>query len=164
MGLLDFLGNVGKDVFGGRKGTEAEDIKKEIERELRDNISGLGVMFNNGVVTLQGQAKSMAAKEKAALLAGNVRGVTQVNDDRLTVMGQAARPAAAGQAAGAGAAAQGRYYTIESGDTLSKIAKEKYGDADKWQQLFAANREVIQDPDKIYPGQRIRIPQSLDQD
>ena len=146
MGLLDFLRDKGRDLFGGREGNEAEDIKSEIERELGNNIRNLGVMFNDGQVTLQGEATSQAAKEKAVLLAGNVRGVAAVNDDRLTVAGQAAP-------------VQGRYYTIESGDTLSKIAQQYYGDANAYNKIFEANREVIKDVDKIYPGQRIRIPQ-----
>jgi len=151
MGLLDFLKDAGKDLFGGKSGNEAEEIKKEIERALGDNISGLGVRYDNGRVTLQGTAKSVAAKEKAALIAGNVKGVSNVNDDGITVSGA--------QAAGtATAAPSSTYYTIESGDTLSKIAKEHYGDPNAYNKIFEANREVIGDPDKIYPGQRIRIP------
>lgn len=153
MGLLDFLKDAGKDLFGGKSGNEAEEIKKEIERALGDNISGLGVRFDNGKVTLQGTAKSVAAKEKAALIAGNVKGVSNVNDDGITVSGAQA----AGTATAATPAAS-QYYTIQSGDTLSKIAKEHYGDANAYNKIFEANREVIGDPDKIYPGQRIRIP------
>ena len=148
MGLLDFIRDAGRDLFGGKAGSEAEQIKKAIEDDLGGNVRNLGVMFNNGQVTLQGEATSQAAKEKATLIAGNVRGVSAVNDDRLTVAGQqAAAPSTT------------RYYTIESGDTLSKIAKEHYGDANAYMKIFEANREVIKDPDKIYPGQRIRIPQ-----
>lgn len=152
MGLLDFLKDTGKDLFGGREGNEAEEIKKEIERALGDNISGLGVRFDNGQVTLQGQAKSVAAKEKAALIAGNVKGVSAVNSDGITVSGA--------QTAGTAPAVtkSSTYYTIKSGDTLSKIAKEAYGDASAYDKIFEANREVIGDPDKIYPGQQIRIP------
>lgn len=152
MGLLDFLKDKGKDLFGGQEGNEAEEIKKEIERALGDNISNLGVRFDNGQVTLQGQAKSQAAKEKAALIAGNVKGVAAVNDDGITV--------ASAQTAGATAAPAkaSTYYTIESGDTLSKIAEKHYGNASDYTKIFEANREVIGDPDKIYPGQRIRIP------
>ena len=153
MGLLDFLKDAGKDLFGGKSGNEAEEIKKEIERALGDNISGLGVRYDNGRVTLQGTAKSVAAKEKAALIAGNVKGVSNVNDDGITVSG-----AQAAGTATAAAPAASQYYTIQSGDTLSKIAKEKYGDANAYNKIFEANREVIGDPDKIYPGQRIRIP------
>ena len=151
MGLLDFLKDAGKDLFGGKAGNEAEEIKKEIERALGSNISGLGVRFDNGRVTLQGTAKSMAAKEKAALIAGNVQGVSNVNSDGISVDGAQA----AGAATSTGASS---YYTIQSGDTLSKIAKEKYGDANAYNKIFEANREVIGDPDKIYPGQQIRIP------
>ena len=154
MGLLDFLKDAGKDLFGGNADNAAEKIKQEVERALGSNISNLGVRFDNGRVTLQGQAKSLAAKEKASLIAGNVKGVSHVDDSGLTVAG-----AAAGTAQTAGAAAgSSRYYTIQSGDTLSKIAKEMYGDASDYTKIFDANREVIGDPDKIYPGQQIRIP------
>ena len=149
MGLLDFLKDKGKDIFGGG-GNEAEDIKKEVERALGSNVSNLTVHFNDGKVSLMGTAKSQAAKEKAALIAGNVKGVSSVDDDGLKVAGGAA-PAAS-------TAGRTRYYTIQSGDTLSKIAKEHYGDSGDYNKIFDANREVIEDPDKIYPGQQIRIP------
>ena len=152
MGLLDFLKDKGKDLFGGgsddpQKASDA--IKKEVERALGSNVSGLSVAYNNGKVTLRGQAKSQAAKEKALLIAGNVKGVESVNDDGLTVMGQAASPAATSGSS---------YYTIQSGDTLSKIAKEQYGDANAYNRIFEANKPMLEDPDKIYPGQVLRIP------
>jgi nucleoid-associated protein YgaU len=153
MGLLGFLKDKGRDLFGGRSGNEAETIKKEIEDALGSNISGLAVQFADGKVTLQGEAKSLAAKEKAALIAGNVKGVESVTDDALVIAGA---PAAA--AAAPAAVAPSTFYTIQSGDTLSKIAKEHYGDANAYNKIFEANREVIGDPDKIYPGQQIRIP------
>jgi nucleoid-associated protein YgaU len=166
MGLLDFLRDTGRDLFGGQKGNEAEKIKSEIERELGNNVRNLGVRFDDGRVTLQGEATSHAAREKAVLLAGNVRGVDSVNDDGLRVAGQqAGAQAPVGQKGGAPAAGapkgayEPRYYTIASGDTLSEIAQKHLGDANRWNELFEANREVIKDPDKIYPGQRIRIPQ-----
>ncbi len=94
-----------------------------------------------------GTAKSHAAKEKAALIAGNVKGVASVDDDGLKVQSDQPAPAKATT-----------YYTIQSGDSLSKIAKEHYGDPNAYNKIFEANREVIEDPDKIYPGQQIRIP------
>ena len=154
MGLLDFLKDTGKDLFGGKKGNEAAEIKKEIERALGSNVSGLGVRFDNGKVTLQGTAKSQAAKEKATLIAGNVKGVSNVDDDGIRVDGAQT----AGATTTTASAGRSTYYTIQSGDTLSKIAKEKYGDASAYNKIFEANREVIGDPDKIYPGQQIRIP------
>ena len=152
MGLLDFLKDSGKDLFQGKDGRQADAIKDEINSALgSSNISNLDVAFDDGKVTLTGQAASMAAKEKAALIAGNVKGVSNVNDDGLTA------PAAAAATATAAPAAS-RYYTVKSGDSLSKIAKEMYGDAGDYNKIFEANREVIGDPDKIYPGQQIRIP------
>ncbi len=155
MGLLDFLKDAGKDLFGGKTESAAQKIMDEIQGALGDNITGLGVRFDNGRVTLQGQAKSLAAKEQAALIAGNVRGVEHVNDDALTVAG--------GQAAAGGTAAtttaSSRFYTVKSGDTLSKIAKEMYGDANAYTKIHQANQQVIgPDADKIYPGQQLRIP------
>ena len=152
MGLLDFIKDAGKDLFD-KEENAAETIKKEIERSLGSNVPTLGVRYDKGRVKLQGEAKSQAAKEKAALIAGNVKGVTHVDDDGLKVAGQRA------QTAGATApTARSTYYTIQSGDTLSKIAEEKYGDASDYTKIFEANREVIEDPDKIYPGQQIRLP------
>ena len=150
MGLLDFIKDKGKDLFGGNEDNAAETIKKEIQRTLGSNVDPLGVRFDNGRVILQGEAKSQAAKEKAALIAGNVKGVAHVDDDNLKVAGQ--------QQQAQQTAKRSTYYTIQSGDTLSKIAKEKYGDPNAYDKIFEANREVIEDPDKIYPGQQIRIP------
>ena len=149
MGLLDFIKDKGKDLFGGNEDNAAATIQKEIKRALGDNVDPIGVRYNDGRVILQGQAKSQAAKEKATLIAGNVKGVSHVDDDGIKVAGQ--------QAA---STSRSTYYTIQSGDTLSKIAKEKYGDAQAYTRIFDANREVIEDPDKIYPGQQIRIPAS----
>jgi nucleoid-associated protein YgaU len=158
MGLLDFLKDAGPDLFKGKEDRQAEAILEAITKALGSNVSGLGVTFDDGKVTLKGQANSVAAKEKAALIAGNVRGVSSVNDDALTVPAAAAPTAGATAGAPAAAAKATRYYTIKSGDSLSKIAKEVYGDANAYDKIFEANREVIVDPDKIYPGQQIRIP------
>ncbi len=153
MGLLDFLRDAGDDLFGGKKGNEADAIRDKIEKELGSNVDNVGVLYNDGRVELHGTAKSQAAKEKAALIAGNVKGVVSVNDDKLNVQGQQ------GSTAAPVSAPASTYYTIESGDTLSKIAGRFYGDTQKYNKIFEANREVIKDPDKIYPGQKIRIPQ-----
>lgn len=143
MGLFDmFKKAIGMDVDDGK---EAEVITQSITDAFGDNISGLNVAYDDGTVTLSGQADSFATKQKAVLMAGNVKNVEAVND-MLTV--QVAEPEP-----------ELRYYTIERGDSLSKIAKEVYGDYKKWTALFEANKEVIKDPDLIYPGQTIRIPE-----
>jgi nucleoid-associated protein YgaU len=69
----------------------------------------------------------------------------------------AAAPATAEPFAGSHA---GRTYTVAQGDSLSKIAKREYGDANKWRAIYEANRDLIKDPDLIYPGQSFRIPEA----
>lgn len=142
MGILNFLKDVGASILG-IKGDEAKDIKNMLERELGSRIKNLQVEFQNGQVRLFGTCDSQATKEKAILLAGNIKGVEKVNGDSLT------SPSAQELT---------EYYTIQTGDTLSKIAKHFYGDAGKYPVIFEANKEVIKDPNLIYPGQMIRIP------
>jgi nucleoid-associated protein YgaU len=50
-------------------------------------------------------------------------------------------------------------YLVKAGDTLSKIAKHHYGDASAWRKIFEANTDILKDPDKIYPGQKLKLPQ-----
>jgi len=54
----------------------------------------------------------------------------------------------------------GRTYTVVRGDSLSKIAKHQYGDGNRWRTIYEANRDLIKDPDLIYPGQSLRIPEA----
>jgi len=141
MGLFDFAKDMGKKLFGSDD-DPAEKIKESIEAN-NPGIANLGVAYNAGTVDLSGKADSADAMEKAVLLAGNVKGVTDVKIDNMDA------PAPAPEV---------NYYTIVSGDSLSKIAKQFYGNAMDYPKLFDANREVIKDPDLIYPGQKIRIP------
>ena len=143
MGLFDFVKDIGRKLFN-RDEEAAEKIKKHIE-EQNPGIEGLQVEFNHGVVSIAGQAASAEAMEKAVLMAGNVQGVSEVKIDKLQ-----APPAQA----------KVEYYIIKKGDTLSAIAKHFYGKANDYPKIFEANREVIKDPDLIFPGQKIRIPLS----
>ena len=93
-------------------------------------------------MTVGGKVPSQQEKEKVILVLGNTQGVARV-DDRLVV--EVPEPAAT-------------LYTVKSGDSLSKIAKEHYGDAMKYPVIFEANQPMLKDPDKIYPGQVLRIP------
>ena len=102
----------------------------------------LGVRVDGDKVTLTGKVQTQEEREKIVLLAGNNHGVGSV-DDQLQVAKQ--EPA-------------GTFYDVKSGDSLSKIAKQFYGDASKYQQIFEANRPMLKDPDEIYPGQKLRIP------
>lgn len=143
MGLFDFVINQGKKLFGAGD-DPAEKIKQEIEA-ANPGIKNLNVEFKDGQVKLSGEAASAEAMEKAVLMAGNVQGVEKVSADQVQA------PPPAGNV---------EYYTIQSGDNLSSIAKKFLGNASAYPKIFEANREVIKDPDKIYVGQKIRIPLS----
>lgn len=143
MGLFDFVATMGKKLFSNDDDA-ADKIKAAIESD-NPGISDLGVAFDSGRVDLSGKADTAEALEKTVLIAGNVQGVSDVNAEKV----EAPEPAADVQ-----------YYTIESGDTLSKIAKEFLGNAMDYPKIFEANKEVIKDPNLIYPGQKIRIPAS----
>ncbi|MEW8691599.1 MAG: peptidoglycan-binding protein LysM [Candidatus Thiodiazotropha endolucinida] len=141
MGLFDFAANLGKKLFG-KDDDPAEKIKQQIEAD-NPGIKDLDVSFDDGKVVLSGNAESAEALEKTVLIAGNVQGVSEVTADAVTAPQQQAKV---------------EYYTIESGDTLSAIAKRFLGKASDYPKIFEANREVIKDPNLIYPGQKIRIP------
>jgi len=141
MGLYDFAKDMGKKLFE-KDDDPAAKIQESIEAN-NPGITDLGVAYNDGNVNLSGKADSAEAVEKAVLLAGNVKGVTDVKIDNMDA------PAPALEVF---------YYTIASGDSLSKIAKKLYGNAMDYPKLFLANREVIKDADLIYPGQKIRVP------
>ena len=106
-------------------------------------LGGLNVAFDGatGTVTLSGTAPSQEAAEKAVLAAGNVTGVSDV-DNRLSFPAET----------------EARYHDVVSGDTLSGIAKKYYGDANQYMKIFEANKPMLSHPDKIYVGQKLRIP------
>ena len=114
----------------------------KLVQDMGFKVQDLGVRVDDDKVTLTGQAPSQEIREKIVLLVGNVEGIGSV-DDNMTA---------------AQAAPEAQYYEVKSGDTLSKIAKQYYGDANKYNQIFEANRPMLKDPDEIYPGQRLRIP------
>jgi nucleoid-associated protein YgaU len=141
MGLLSFAKNIGKKLFH-REEEASEKIAAYIEED-NPGVSNLQVTVENGVASLSGEAVSSEALEKAVLMAGNVHGVSEVKFDGVVA------PAAVETI---------EYYEIVSGDTLSGVAKKFYGKGSAYMRIFEANREVIKDPDKIYVGQKIRIP------
>jgi nucleoid-associated protein YgaU len=170
MGFIDFIKNAGHklgigDDDGGSAPKAAPEPTKEsvrlaidrrraeaMEKLVRDaglRIDGLDVQVQSDLATVHGQAHSQADREKAILMLGNIEGIARV-DDRLTVTQLAANQGGASQPA--------EFYTVQKGDTLSKIAKHYYGDANKYPEIFDANRPMLTDPDKIYPGQMLRIP------
>ena len=95
-----------------------------------------------GKVTVKGTAPTQAAKEKITLCCGNVASVTSVEN-----LMEVTNPEPEAQ-----------YHDVVRGDTLSAIAKKFYGDANKYPVIFEANKPMLSHPDKIYPGQKLRIP------
>jgi nucleoid-associated protein YgaU len=170
MGFFDFMKDAGEKIF--KPGEDRQE--KAIETHLRGlglDVGGVKVEVEGSTATLSGHVQDQATREKVVLSAGNVAGIARV-DDRLTVLRSAAVTPSAGAAPTAPAPgvtvaqeSQGsntgwssRTYTVQKGDTLSGIAKEMYGDAGKYQQIFQANQPMLKDPDRIYPGQVLRIP------
>jgi len=144
--LFDFAVDMGAKLFGKDSESQAATaIKAMLERETTMPITNLDVKYDDGVVTLCGECQNADDKEKAVLLAGNVQFVKKVMADDLKAPPQQAKV---------------QYYVVKKGDSLSKIAKEFYGNAMDYPKIFEANREVIKDPDLIYPGQKLRIPEA----
>jgi nucleoid-associated protein YgaU len=122
----------------------AGDAILEYIKSQNLSATGLTVTYDGATSTASvfGVAPDQATKEKIALCCGNVAGVAKVNN--MMSVDQSAPEA--------------KFYTVVSGDTLSKISKTQYGDANKYMTIFEANKPMLQHPDKIYPGQVLRIP------
>ncbi len=162
MGLLSFIKEAGEKLFGigeakaapTAAAPSADDVAKLNEaagkaiedyvKAMKLEVTDLDVKYDgtNQTVTVSGIAPDQATKEKVLLCCGNVQNVAAVNDS-LTV--QTAEP-------------ESKWHDVVKGDTLSKIAKTYYGDANKYPKIFDANKPMLTHPDKIYPGQRLRIP------
>jgi len=142
MGLFDFAADIGKSIFGIGDADAADQIKENIEAN-NPGVTDLTVSLDDEICTIGGTCDTAEAKEKTVLMAGNMKGVASVNGDALTAPE---------------AEAETEYYVIKSGDTLWAIASKFLGNGSKYPEIFEANREVIEDPDKIFPGQKIRIP------
>ena len=156
MGFFDFFKkDKGKDLFPQDATAEAraEAIRAEIKRlglpgDITVNVEG-------SKVKIGGKVPDEATRQKLVMIAGNVKHVEGVDDSAIQGGQQSAQ---AGQAVPA--TAQMRTYTVESGDTLSKIAKETLGDANAYNTIFQLNTPMLKDPDDIYPGQVLIIPES----
>ena len=145
MGLFDFAKDVGKKLFDTDK-EAAENIKQHLDIKL-SGVKNLDVAFDDGVATICGDCANEATRDSAVLLAGDVKGVEKVVADDLTFPEPKEEEKE-----------KVEYYEIVSGDTLGGIAKRFYGKASQYTRIHAANKELIPDPNKIYPGQKIRIP------
>ncbi|MEO1582430.1 MAG: LysM peptidoglycan-binding domain-containing protein [Pseudomonadota bacterium] len=163
MDLFGFARDIGRRVFN----TEDEAVGKikELIEQNNPGVTDLGVEFDNGIVGLSGTCNSVAAMQKCALIAGNVQGVADVYTNKMVIKTPAVTEGSGAEGSESAPAVtetpaepKVEFYVIESGDTLGKIAQKYYGKASAYMRIFEANREVIEDPDKIFVGQTIRIP------
>jgi nucleoid-associated protein YgaU len=145
MGLFDFAKKVGKKIFGASEAqaAPADELKKEAAKHGLDT-SNIDVHVEGDKVVLTGNAMSMEEAEKIIIAMGNTMGVAQV-ESKLAVND---------------AVAASKMYTVKSGDNLSKIAEMHYGKGKggQYNVIFEANKPMLSHPDKIYPGQVLRIP------
>lgn len=145
MGIFAFVKEAGEKLWESIVGQEAQAAES-----LKDHIAKVGLGNPNIQVSVEGdkviatgEVVSQEEKEKILLALGNVAGVSGV-EDHITV----ATPAA-----------EARFVTVKKGDTLSAIAKAEYGNANLYNKIFEANKPMLSHPDKIYPGQVLRIPE-----
>jgi len=156
MGIFSFIKNAGAKVFGIGKTTEEEAAEKSAKlvdavNKLELSVENLVVGVDDDKATVSGEAADLATKEKVVLVVGNTDGIASVEDNMTVAEVEEIEEAAMAQ-----------FHTVVSGDTLGKIAKEFYGDAMKYPVIFEANKPMLSHPDKIYPGQVLRIPPLMD--
>ena len=166
MGVFSFIKDAGAKVFGiGKSNAEdkaeaktaandkaaADELKSEeaaarkLEETIKDlqlKVEDLKVTIDDDMAVVSGKAHDQSTKEKVVLVIGNTNGISSV-DDQMDV--EHAEPEA-------------QFHTVIKGETLGKIAKQYYGNAMKYPLIFEANKPMLSDPDKIYPGQVLRIP------
>ena len=162
MGIVSFFKEAGEKLFGKKPeiaaavaepssaekaaaaNAAASDAIKTYIRAQNLPADDLNISFNGAdqIVTVAGLVDSQETREKIVVCCGNVHGVAGVADEM-----QCSEPAD-----------ECSYHMVEKGDTLSAIAKKVYGNANAYMQIFEANKPMLSHPDKIYPGQNLRIP------
>lgn len=144
MGLFNFLKSAGDKLWDPASAT-----KDDKEKKLKEYLDSLGIkeadqvslnVDDNGKVIVSGEGIVADMKNKILVALGNVAGVEKVEDYT------------------GGSSIDVQHYTVVAGDTLSAISKKVYGDANLYQQIFEANKPMLKDPNKIYPGQVLIIP------
>jgi len=151
MGLFSFIKGAGKKLFGKKEEAAAPTAEAPILSKtdlLKAEVARLGIPVSNlevGVsemVTVSGTTETNADREKIILAMGNIDCIGCV-EDNINVTNP--EPEAT-------------FHVVESGDSLSMISKKVYGDPMKYNKIFEANQPMLEHPDKIYPGQTLRIP------
>ena len=156
-GVITFIKDVGAKIFNHNtnkavkpgEGNEQRAAEEAAAEKIKETLHDLGlkaedlkIVIHNGLATVSGKAPDTSTKEKIILITGNSEGIAAVQD----IMDVEEEEEEA------------TYHTVLEGDTLSKIAKKVYKDAMKYPLIFEANKPMLKDPDNIYPGQVLRIP------
>ena len=148
MGLFNFVKEAGENCGTQSPAMPPPKIKAPNSRSISIRAASpctdkVDVQVVDGKAVVTGDAVSRELKEKIPVAIGNVAGISGVED----------------KVAVAQSDAESRFYTVKKGDTLSAISKEMYGNANLYNKIFEANKPMLSSPDKIYPGQVLRIPQ-----
>lgn len=150
MGLISFIKNAGAKIFKSEERREEEKASLIMEhiKKFGFDVSKVSVAVEDEKVILKGYVDTQANKNKIIVTAGNIEGISVVEDHLLVTVPEPVAPPEP----------EKQFYTVKKGDYLSKIAREVYGDAKKYPIIFEANKPMLKDPDLIYPGQVLVIP------
>lgn len=151
MGLINFIKNAGEKIFGKSEEKKEQEKAALILAHIKKhglNTDELTVTVDNDQVILSGKVDTTETRNKMVVIAGNVEGISGVQDKLIITAPVVETPVEP----------EKQYYTVKKGDYLSKIAKEVYGNANKYPVIFEANKPMLKDPDLIYPGQVLIIP------
>ena len=146
MGFFNFVKSVGKKLGIGdeEEAPTADDLKKELESHDL-GTKDVEIEVQGDTVIVKGEVADQSIFEKAILAVGNTLGVSKVEASEMKV-------------ADAGTIADPVFHEVKKGENLWKIASKHYGNGSKYTEIFEANKPMLSDPDKIYPGQNLRIP------
>ena len=154
MGLFDFFRRDSGEKVGAADTPTPDELKQHVAK-LGLPTNALDIQVADDTVTVRGSVTSQEEKEKIAVALGNVKGVSRVDDQTGVVRSNNDQPTVAPTEQ---PNMQTQFHTVEKGDTLSAIAQKVYGDAQLYGVIFEANKPMLKDPNKIYPGQVLRIP------
>ena len=171
MGIFDSI----KNAFG--KSEPEKDVSVSPSQMLRNagvDTSGLKFGFGTGSITVSGEIAGEADRQKILDILAEAPGIDRVQDNMSvapppppepaepppaeSAPEPAAEPEAPAEASAVEQADEGRTYTVQSGDTLWKIAEEMYGNGSKYMKIFEANTDQLDNPDRIFPGQKLKVP------
>lgn len=171
MGIFESI----KSAFGGKDDAEPEVVvgPSQMLRDAGLDPGRLKFSFGPGSITVSGELSDEGDRQKVLDVLAGTPGITTVNDSMTVSVPVPETPTEAPEvsateveATGSDSAAEGgdepRTYTVQSGDTLWKISQEMYGDGSKYMKIFEANTDLLKDPDHIFPGQKLVVPDAGD--